>query len=158
MSQARVVWKRIKIILIREGAGPRVSGFFFKTVVQPELLFGSDTWVVTPCMGRALGGFHYQVARRLTGPLLQRKTDGKWNYNLAVMAREGVRFHKMEEHIRRQQNTVTQYIATQSLIDLYEGLERLPGGLGEDAVVGAGGHQSVGGKGSISSDSGGGRG
>ena len=33
----------------------------------------------------------------------------------------------MEEYIRRQQNTVAQYIATLSLIDLCEGLERYPG-------------------------------
>ena len=43
-------------ILSREGAEPRVYGFFFKTVLQVVLLFGSETWVVTPLMGRVLGG------------------------------------------------------------------------------------------------------
>ena len=62
-SWARAVWKRVMRILSREGAEPRVSGFFFKAVVQAVLLFCSDTWLVTPCMGRALGGFQDQVAR-----------------------------------------------------------------------------------------------
>ena len=43
-------------ILIREGARPRVSGFFFKSIVQAVLLFGAYTWVVTPHMGWVLGG------------------------------------------------------------------------------------------------------
>ena len=36
-------------------------------------------------------------------------------------------FLTMEEYVRRRHNTVVQYIATQSLLDLCEGLERDPG-------------------------------
>ena len=56
LSRARGVWRSMTRILSREGAQPRVSGFFFKAVVQAVLLFGSDTWVVTPHMGKDLGG------------------------------------------------------------------------------------------------------
>ena len=56
LSRVRAVWKRITIILSREGEEPRVSGFFFKAVVQAVLLFGSKTWAVTPRMGSPLGG------------------------------------------------------------------------------------------------------
>ena len=35
----------------------------------------------------------------------------------------------VEEYIRRCQSTVAQYIATRSLLDLREGLERAPGAL-----------------------------
>ena len=35
---------------------PRVSGFFFKAGIQVVLLFGEETWVVTPRMVKALGG------------------------------------------------------------------------------------------------------
>ena len=44
-------------VLSREEARPRVSGFFFKSVVQFVILLGAETWVVTPCMGPALGDF-----------------------------------------------------------------------------------------------------
>ena len=44
-------------ILIREGARLRVSGFFFKAVVQSVFLFCVEVWVVTPCMGQVIGGF-----------------------------------------------------------------------------------------------------
>ena len=74
-------------ILRREGALSRVSGFFFKAMVQAVLLFRSETWVVTHHMGKSLGSFHAQVARRLMGRLPQRKPDRKWTYTLASMAR-----------------------------------------------------------------------
>ena len=42
------------------------------------------TWVVTPRMGRYLGGFQDQVMQQITGGILQKKTDGKWEYTLAA--------------------------------------------------------------------------
>ena len=48
LAQAQVLWQRLMKILSREGAAPRVSGFFFKAMVQLVLLFGAETWVVTP--------------------------------------------------------------------------------------------------------------
>ena len=79
-------------------------------------------------MGRVLGGFQDQVARRLTGRLLRQKTDGKWEYtSAAAAAREEAGFQTMQEYIRRRQNTVAQYIATRSMLDLCEGSEKAPG-------------------------------
>ena len=83
------------IIISREGAEPRVSRFFLKAVVQAVLLFGLETWVVTPRMGRDLGVFQDQVARRLMGRFLRRKPDINWKYTLAAMAREKAGFQKM---------------------------------------------------------------
>ena len=54
LAKARKSWGRLQGILRREGATPRISGNFFKAVVQQVLLFGAETWVVTPKMERAL--------------------------------------------------------------------------------------------------------
>ena len=78
LARANKVWIRMSCILIREGAALQVSGFFFKAVIQAVLLFGAETWVVTPRMGKALGVFQTQVTRRLMGQLLRRTTDRKW--------------------------------------------------------------------------------
>ena len=56
LSQTRSVWKRMTIILIREGADPQVYTFYFKAVVKLVLLFSLEIWVVTSHIGRALGG------------------------------------------------------------------------------------------------------
>ena len=96
LSQARKVWSRMPRILSREGVALRVSGLFFKFVVQAVLLFGAETWVVTPRMGKALGGVHTRVARRMTGRLPQRTPDGRWRYTLASATREETGFLTME--------------------------------------------------------------
>ena len=40
---ARNIWSRLLRIFSREGAAPRVYGFFFKAVVQAVMLFGAET-------------------------------------------------------------------------------------------------------------------
>ena len=89
-------------------------------------------------MGKSMGGFQAQVERRLKVQLLRRTPNGKWKYTSAAMAREEAGVLVVEEYIRRCQITVAQYIATLSLLDLCEELERAPGGAGRDAVVGTG--------------------
>ena len=83
--------------------------------------------MVTPCMGKSMGEFKTQVARRLTSKILLRKTDRTWKYTSAAAARKAAGFLTMEEYIRRCHNTVTHYIATRSMLDLCEGSERAPG-------------------------------
>ena len=57
LKKARKSWACLTRSLRREGANPRVSGMVFKAVVQAVLIFGSETWVLNPRMGRALGSF-----------------------------------------------------------------------------------------------------
>ena len=44
LGKAQKSWGRMQRILSREGANKRVSGNFFKAVVQQVLLFGAETW------------------------------------------------------------------------------------------------------------------
>ena len=68
---------RLQGILSREGVTKRVLGNFFKAVVQQVLLFGAETWVVSPRMERALSAFIHGAARRITGRQPRRGRDGK---------------------------------------------------------------------------------
>ena len=105
-------------ILSRKGLAPQVSGFFFKLVVQLVLIFGAETWVVTPLHGLGPRGFQDHVVRRLTGRLPWRRTVGKRGYTSGVATIEEAGIVTMEEIIRRRQNNVAQFIATQSLLYL----------------------------------------
>ena len=67
-------------VLGREGADARTSVQIYLAVVQLVLIYGSDTWVMTPCIGRVLGRSHYRVARRLKGRQPWRGKDGVWTY------------------------------------------------------------------------------
>ena len=71
IEKAQAVWMQMMMILSREGVRLWVSGFIFKYVINTVLLFGAETWVVTPHMGRFLGGFQYQATRRLARWLLR---------------------------------------------------------------------------------------
>ena len=77
LTRARQRWAQLSRLLVQEGATPRVSGNFYKAIVQSVLLFGSETWVWTKSMRLALRGFHHTVARRLTGRSA-RLLNGVW--------------------------------------------------------------------------------
>ena len=47
LEKARKRWGQLYRILSREGADPKVSGKFYKTVVQAVLMFEAETWVLT---------------------------------------------------------------------------------------------------------------
>ena len=108
LSWARAVCRRMTRILSREEVALRVSGYLFNAVIQAVLLFGLETWMVTPRMGKALEEFQSQVERRLTGRIPRRTPKGKWTYTSVVTAQEETEFFEMEEYIRRVQNKVTQ--------------------------------------------------
>ena len=79
-------WVWLLIILRREGVNPRVSGMFFKAVVQVVLLFGSEMWVMTPAWDGTLGGStqgsymdHWEVSPVVSGRKLAVPTFGDDN-------------------------------------------------------------------------------
>ena len=105
MEYTREAWRRMTRILSREGAELRVSDFFFKAIVQLVLLFSSETWVVTPLMGRVQGGFQDQVEWQLMRWIPRRQADGKWDYTSTAVARaeagfEGSIFREGRTHSR----------------------------------------------------------
>ena len=81
-------WERMTRILGREGANSRVSGVFLKAVVQAVLLFGSETWVMTPCMVQDLGSFQHGVERGITRRQTRKREEGGWEYPLLAAAME----------------------------------------------------------------------
>ena len=85
-----------------EGAGVRIC---FKAVVRWVLLFCAETWVDTPRMGRILGGFQYQVARRLEERMPRQRLHGMWYYTLVEAAREEAGFEPIETYVWQRKNT-----------------------------------------------------
>ena len=121
LAKARKSWGRMQGILRREGATPRISGNFFKAVVQQVLMFGAETWVVTPKMERALRAFLHGAARRLTVRQARRVKDGEWHYPSLEGAMKEAGLTDIRTSILRRQNTVAQYIVTRPLLDLCKG-------------------------------------
>ena len=78
LSKVRKSWGRLSWILSREGADPKVLGHFLKAVTQAVLLFGAETWVLTPRMERSLGSFQNRFAQRIAGRHPRRRGDESW--------------------------------------------------------------------------------
>ncbi len=63
LKKARKSWARVSSVLRAENASPKVCGVFYKAVVQAVLLFGSETWKLSPASLKSLEGFHIRAAR-----------------------------------------------------------------------------------------------
>ena len=70
------------------------------------LLFGAETWVVTPKMERALSGFLHGAARRITGRQARRAKDGDWYYPSLEGAMREAGLTDIRKLIENRQNTV----------------------------------------------------
>ena len=64
-------------ILGREGVYKRTAARFYVAVVKSVLLFGYNTWVLTPRLEKALAGFHHQAAWRMAAMVPKRQLDGR---------------------------------------------------------------------------------
>ena len=96
-------------------------------VVQAVLLFGSDTWVVTPRLEKALVGFHHRAVQRMACMVPKRQQDGTWVYPPIGAALEVAGIDKIRVYIARHQNTLSQYIANFPIIELCLAEEQSPG-------------------------------
>ena len=87
-----------------ENASPRVCGMFYKATVQSILLFGSETWNLSPVSLKSLEGFHIRAAWRMAGKRPQKRQDGKWTYpnSAAVLDKVGLKTIAHYIGIRRQ--------------------------------------------------------
>ena len=66
-------WGRLVNILGKEGEYRRTADIFYVAMVQSVLLFGSETWVMTPQLDKAFEGFHHQALQNIAfmGPKCQ---------------------------------------------------------------------------------------
>jgi tRNA(Leu) C34 or U34 (ribose-2'-O)-methylase TrmL len=67
LVKAHQMWAQASHVLLHEKATRSTIKMFYKAVAQTVLLFGSETWVVTPSMMNTSESFHQQVAHRNSG-------------------------------------------------------------------------------------------
>ena len=123
----RQKWTWMVQILSMERADARTSGHNYLAVVQLVMIYGSDTWILTPRIKRVLGRFHHSVYLRLTGRQPWKGREVGWFYPPLeyVMVEAGLT--EVETYISRLQNTVTQYIATGAIMYLFLAAKHRPG-------------------------------
>ena len=118
LKKSRQSWGLLARVLSREGADTKVSWTFYIAVTQDVLLFGSETWVLTARMEKALDSFQSRVARKLTGRQPRNGKEGTWYYPSLVGSMKEAGIVRIQTSILRRQNTVAKFIATKLILDL----------------------------------------
>ena len=80
LRKAQKRWVQLSWIIVQEGGGPCNFGNFYNMVVQETLLFGRETWVMLPIIGRTIHWFHHRMYRRLVGMRPRQNTMEKCIY------------------------------------------------------------------------------
>ena len=78
LGKAMRSWGRLSRVLGREGADPKVSRALYTAVTQAVLLFGAETWVLTPRMEKSLESFQSWVGMKITGRQPRQRKDDIW--------------------------------------------------------------------------------
>jgi len=119
LRKARKCWMRLSRLLRAENASPRVCGMFFKAVVMAVLLYGSESWSITPAALKRLEGFVIRAAYRMARANKPRRNpDGTWVYPATSDVRAEVGLYSVDHYIRKRRNTIAQFLAGRPLHDL----------------------------------------
>ena len=128
LCKACRTWAQVGQVLRRENAPPRVSAKFYKAIVQSVLLYGSETWVLSPAALARLEGFHIRAAYRMAkehvprrGPLQQ------WVYPSSEAVLEECGMHTIEHYIDVRRETIAKYVVGRSIHAECQGTDRRRG-------------------------------
>ena len=91
---------------------------FYQATVQAVLLFRSETWVPTPSMMRTLEGFHVQAARRMTGMMPERKSDGSWVYPDSEKVLKAAGLRMIAHYVGVRRATILRYVSERPIYEL----------------------------------------
>ena len=67
LRRVRHKWAYLSQVIRRYGSDACMLGIFYISVVQVVLLYRSESWVVSPQIGKALGRIHHWEIQRITG-------------------------------------------------------------------------------------------
>ncbi len=97
-------------MLRAENASPKVCGVFYKAVVQAVLLFGSETWKLSPLTLKSLEGFHIGAAGCMTGMQPAKNPDGTWKYPSSKDVLMTVGLKMIDHYIGVRRETIARFI------------------------------------------------
>ena len=117
--KARKSWSCISGVLCAENASPHNCGVFYKATVQAALLFGSESWNLTPLALKCLEGFHIRSARCMMSMMPKKNASmGAWIYLESAVVLEKASLHTIAQYIQVRQQTIVSFIMNRSILNL----------------------------------------
>jgi hypothetical protein len=110
LKKGRTSSGRVSRILRAENASSKVCGVFYIAIVQAVLLFGSETWKLSPLSLKSLEGFHVWAARCMAGKMPTKNPDGTWTYPCSRDVLKAVGLQTIDHYIGARWETITRFI------------------------------------------------
>jgi hypothetical protein len=137
LRKVRKSWGQVSYVLRAENALPKVCDVFYKATVQAVLLFGSETWKLSPWSLTSLEGFHIQAAHRMAGKMPAWNPDGTWTYPSSKDVLKVVGLRTINHYIGVCRGTIARFIVDRPLFALCRDGERKRGLVRCTFLVGA---------------------
>ena len=122
IKKTRRQWGQFRKVLERDSVPPRVAGMFYQAVMASALLYGSESWVVSPSALRGLEGFHVEAARRLAG-MRPWKVKVEWVYPHSTDVLTAAHLQPIKYYLQKRRHIVYNTIRGREC----EGAERCRG-------------------------------
>jgi hypothetical protein len=117
IRKARKRWAQVAQILSREGATTSTMAYFYKAVVQAVLLYGSESWVITERMRKAVESFHNRCARFITGEHIRQKPNGEWILPPTTEVLKKCKMRTILEYIERRRQTAKTFMTNRPIYE-----------------------------------------
>ncbi len=114
-------------MLQAENATPKMYGMFYKATVQAVLLYGSETWSLSPLSMKCLEGFHIRAEWRMSSKRPERNKDGSWTYPCLEDVLKAVGLKSIAHYVDVQRQTIANYIVNRPIHELCTGAVRKRG-------------------------------
>ncbi len=124
LAKARKSWEQISCFLRAENALPKVCGMFYTTTIQAVLLFGSESWKLSPSSLNSLEGFHIRASRCMAGKIPMQNLNGTWTYPSLREVLKAVGLWTIDHYIGVCQENIAHFIVDQPLFALCRNGER----------------------------------
>lgn len=111
LRKARTCWNFIHRILRSDGCTPHVMAYFYKTIVQAVLLFGSETWVLSQRLRKRLDSFHLRCARQIAHRPIQQLATGEWEHPDSNEVLEICKMSPISAYIAKRKTKILQTYA-----------------------------------------------
>ncbi len=115
LKKARAIWLRLSRMIRAENASPHAWGIFYKATMQSILLFGSETWNLSPSSLKLLEGFHIRTAWRMAGKRPMKLPDGTWTYPNLAQVLEDVGLKTVAHYIAVRWQHIANYIVNKPI-------------------------------------------
>lgn len=111
LQKATKTWSHIHRILRADGCSPHVMAYFYKTIIQSILLFGSETWVLSRRLRKRLDSFHLRCARQIAHRPIRQLPSGDWEHPNSTEVLEVCKMSPLSTYIAKQKTKILQTYA-----------------------------------------------